>query len=75
MAGSVTSALTRASTARIRRRGVEDIAAEIRDLTAGGRSYLSFDIDVIDAGHAPGTGTPEIGGMTTREAQALIRAR
>ena len=56
------------------RRGVEDVAAEIRALTEGGASYLSFDIDVIDPGQAPGTGTPEIGGMTTREAQAMIRA-
>jgi guanidinopropionase len=56
------------------RRGVEDVAAEIRDRVGGGRSYLSFDIDVIDPSQAPGTGTPEIGGMTTREAQSMIRA-
>ncbi len=56
------------------RRGVEDVAAEIRDIVGGGTSYLSFDIDVLDPSQAPGTGTPEIGGMSTREAQAMIRA-
>jgi guanidinopropionase len=56
------------------RRGVDDVAAEIRARVGGGRSYLSFDIDVLDPSQAPGTGTPEIGGMTTREAQAMIRA-
>jgi guanidinopropionase len=56
------------------RRGVNDVAAEIRARVGEGRSYLSFDIDVLDPSQAPGTGTPEIGGMTTREAQAMIRA-
>jgi guanidinopropionase len=36
--------------------------------------YLSMDIDVLDPCYAPGTGTPEIGGMTTLEAQLLIRS-
>jgi arginase family enzyme len=35
--------------------------------------YLSFDIDVLDPGYAPGTGTPEPGGMTPREAFRAIR--
>jgi agmatinase len=41
----------------------------------GGRPvYLSVDIDVLDPAHAPGTGTPEAGGMTSRELLAMIRA-
>jgi guanidinopropionase len=56
------------------RRGPEDVAAEIRALTGEGASYLSFDIDVIDPAQAPGTGTPEIGGFSTREAQAMVRS-
>jgi len=36
-------------------------------------TYLSFDIDVLDPVYAPGTGTPEAGGMTTREAFRLLR--
>jgi agmatinase len=36
--------------------------------------YLSVDIDVLDPAHAPGTGTPEAGGLTSRELLAMIRA-
>lgn len=36
--------------------------------------YLSVDIDVLDPAHAPGTGTPEAGGMTSRELLAMLRA-
>ena len=35
--------------------------------------YLSIDIDVLDPSHAPGTGTPEIAGMTTRELVNVLR--
>jgi agmatinase len=35
--------------------------------------YLTFDIDALDPAFAPGTGTPEAGGLTTREALALLR--
>ena len=38
-----------------------------------GPTYLSFDIDSLDPAFAPGTGTPEIGGLTSIQAQALIR--
>lgn len=49
-----------------------DIALEIawKDAAA---VYLSFDIDVVDPGYAPGTGTPEPGGMTPREALKAVR--
>ena len=50
---------------------VQAIAAE-RPL-GDGPSYISFDVDGLDPVYAPGTGTPEIGGLTTIEAQALIR--
>jgi guanidinopropionase len=55
------------------RRGVDEVVTEIRQCVGGGKSYLSFDIDSIDPSQAPGTGTPEIGGFSTREAQALVR--
>ena len=55
------------------RRGPEDVMAEARAIVGDKAIYLSFDIDVIDPSMAPGTGTPEIGGMTTREAQAVLR--
>jgi len=38
-----------------------------------GPTYVSFDVDSIDPSFAPGTGTPEVGGLTTFEAQRLIR--
>ncbi|KQS63783.1 agmatinase [Rhizobium sp. Leaf371] len=55
------------------RRGIADVMAEARGIAGDGRTYVSFDIDCIDPSMAPGTGTPEIGGFTTREAQALVR--
>ena len=36
--------------------------------------YVSVDIDVLDPAHAPGTGTPEAGGLTSRELLELLRA-
>jgi agmatinase len=36
--------------------------------------YISIDIDVLDPAHAPGTGTPEAGGLTSRELLRIIRA-
>ncbi len=55
------------------RRGPEDVMAEARELVGTRPIYLTFDIDSIDPSMAPGTGTPEIGGITTREAQAMLR--
>lgn len=55
------------------RRGIADVMAEARAIAGRGPTYVSFDIDCIDPSMAPGTGTPEIGGFTTREAQALVR--
>ena len=55
------------------RRGPEDVMTEARAIVGDRAIYLSFDIDVIDPSMAPGTGTPEIGGITTREAQAMLR--
>jgi guanidinopropionase len=56
-----------------RARGVADVMAEAKGILGDGRTYLSFDIDGIDPALAPGTGTPEIGGFTTFEAQAMLR--
>lgn len=57
----------------IERMGIEAIVAEARRVVGDGPVYLSFDIDSLDPAFAPGTGTPEVGGLTTREAQALLR--
>lgn len=57
----------------IEERGVAEIMDEARAIVGARPIYVSFDIDVIDPSFAPGTGTPEIGGVTTREALALVR--
>ena len=47
--------------------------AEAKRVAGGGPVYVSFDIDALDPAFAPGTGTPEAGGLTMREAQRMIR--
>jgi len=54
-------------------RGVGDVMAEARAIAGELPTYISFDIDGIDPAFAPGTGTPEIGGFSTREAQRMVR--
>ncbi len=53
--------------------GCEAAIAEARRVVGDGPTYLSFDVDALDPVYAPGTGTPEIGGMTTREALRVLR--
>jgi guanidinopropionase len=55
------------------KRGVEDVMAEARDVVGDGATYLTYDIDFIDAAFAPGTGTPEIGGPNTFQAIQVLR--
>jgi agmatinase len=49
---------------------IQKIAARVEDRPM----YVSIDIDVLDPAHAPGTGTPEAGGLTSRELLAVIRS-
>lgn len=53
--------------------GIPAIIDKARKIVGDGPTYLSFDIDSLDPAFAPGTGTPEIGGLTTREALELLR--
>ncbi len=53
--------------------GVEGVIAEARRVVGDGKTYVSFDVDALDPVYAPGTGTPEIGGLTTYDAQQMIR--
>ena len=53
--------------------GVDAVIAEARRVVGDGPTYVSFDVDGIDPVYTPGTGTPEVGGITTREAMALLR--
>jgi guanidinopropionase len=52
--------------------GVEQVIAEARRVVGDGPTYISFDVDGLDPVYAPGTGTPEVGGMTTVDAQRLL---
>ena len=53
--------------------GVDGVVAEARRVVGDGPTYISFDVDGLDPVYAPGTGTPEVGGITTREALAMLR--
>jgi guanidinopropionase len=53
--------------------GIQSVIAQTRAAVGAGPVYISFDVDALDPAFAPGTGTPEIGGLTTREALALLR--
>jgi agmatinase len=49
------------------------VVAEVRDRLGDAPVYVSIDIDVLDPAHAPGTGTPEAGGLTSRELLGVLR--
>ncbi len=53
--------------------GLDAVVAEARRVAGDGPTYVSFDVDGLDPVYAPGTGTPEVGGFTTHEAQRMIR--
>jgi agmatinase len=53
--------------------GIPAVVERARQVVGDGPTYLSFDIDSLDPAFAPGTGTPEVGGLTTREVLELLR--
>jgi len=57
----------------IERIGIDGVVARIRDRVGDVPMYISIDIDVLDPAHAPGTGTPEAGGLTSRELLGILR--
>ena len=54
--------------------GVAKTVKKVRQVVGAGPAYISFDIDSLDPAFAPGTGTPEAGGLSTREAMELVRS-
>jgi guanidinobutyrase len=54
-------------------RSLAPLMAEVREQVGGGPVYLSFDIDSLDPAFAPGTGTPEIGGLTVMQGLEIVR--
>jgi agmatinase len=61
------------STDEVREIGISETVVRIRDRMGDAKAYISFDVDFVDPAFAPGTGTPEVGGFTSREAQVLVR--
>ncbi|MCU1671443.1 MAG: speB [Blastococcus sp.] len=53
--------------------GVDEVVGSVRERVGDSPVYVSVDIDVLDPAFAPGTGTPEMGGFTSRELLALLR--
>jgi agmatinase len=61
------------TSADVMRRGVDEVAQQLRERVGDRPLYISIDIDVLDPAHAPGTGTPEAGGLTSRELLEILR--
>jgi agmatinase len=57
----------------VRKLGIDETITRIRERVGDAKTYVSFDVDFVDPAFAPGTGTPEIGGFTSREAQEFVR--
>jgi len=55
------------------RLGLPAVIDKIRAVVGGGPTYVSFDVDSLDPAFAPGTGTPEVGGLSSRDAMELLR--
>jgi agmatinase len=53
--------------------GIVGVVERVRERVSGAPVYLSVDVDVLDPSHAPGTGTPEAGGLTSRELLGVLR--
>lgn len=61
------------TTDEVRETGIPQIVSRVRERVGDEKVYVSFDVDFCDPAYAPGTGTPEVGGFTSREAQEFLR--
>lgn len=57
----------------VHKSGPEAVAKKVRSIVGDNKTYVTFDIDALEPGCAPGTGTPVIGGLSTYQAQEIIR--
>ena len=69
---SYESGMTVIHAEEIGKMGIDAVIAKAREIVGDGPTYLSFDIDSLDPSYAPGTGTPEIGGLTSRQALDIL---
>ncbi len=53
--------------------GVEAVIRRAREVVGDGPTYVTIDVDSLDPAYAPGTGTPEVGGLSPREVLTLLR--
>ncbi|WP_086995507.1 agmatinase [Rhizobium sullae] len=53
--------------------GIRGVTRKIREVVGEGPTYVSFDVDALDPAFAPGTGTPEVGGLSSAQALAILR--
>jgi agmatinase len=60
--------------AELRALGPDGFGSRVRARVGSGPAVLGFDVDVVDPAFAPGTGTPEVGGLSSREAVSFVRA-
>jgi guanidinopropionase len=70
---SYDSGMTVIHAEEFQRLGIAKTVKKIREVVGEGPTYVSFDVDSLDPAFAPGTGTPEAGGLSTREAMELVR--
>jgi agmatinase len=71
---STESGMTMIHADEVDRMGLDAVIAKARAVVGDGPTYVSFDVDSLDPAFAPGTGTPEVGGLTPREVLAILRA-
>ncbi|WIG59606.1 MAG: Guanidinobutyrase [Ktedonobacterales bacterium] len=57
----------------LRHRGIGNVIEAVCQRVGDGKTFLTFDVDFVDPAYAPGTGTPEVGGVTSWEALQLLR--
>jgi len=70
---TITKGVTIISAQEVHELGPNVIAERVVAVVGDGSTYLSFDIDALDPAFAPGTGTPEIGGLASWQCQAILR--
>ena len=61
------------TTMEIQKQGINALLKRVKDRVGNAKVFVSFDIDFVDPAYAPGTGTPEVGGLTSSEALRIVR--
>jgi agmatinase len=70
---TVGKGVTIVSAEEVHETGPQAVAARIREVVGTEPAYMSFDVDALDPAFAPGTGTPEVGGLATWQVRAMLR--